>query len=44
MWVVRRREFGQLTQMIDRLLAMDPFQLPADAEHYASGLHKAGFE
>ena len=28
---------------IDWLLAMDPFQLPADAEHYASGLRKAGF-
>jgi DNA-binding SARP family transcriptional activator len=29
---------------IDWLLAMDPFQLPADAEHYADGLRKAGFE
>jgi DNA-binding SARP family transcriptional activator len=28
---------------IDWLLAMDPFQVPADAEHYASGLRKAGF-
>jgi tetratricopeptide (TPR) repeat protein len=28
---------------VDWLLAMDPFQLPADAEHYASGLRKAGF-
>jgi hypothetical protein len=29
---------------VDWLLAMDPFQPPADAEHYASGLRKAGFE
>jgi DNA-binding SARP family transcriptional activator len=29
---------------IDWLLAMDPFQLPADVEHYADGLRKAGFE
>jgi DNA-binding SARP family transcriptional activator len=29
---------------IDWLLAMDPFQRASDAEHYASGLRKAGFE
>ena len=28
---------------IDWLLAMDPFQRASDAEHYASGLRKAGF-
>jgi len=28
---------------IDWLLAMDPFRLPSDVEHYASGLRKAGF-
>ncbi len=29
---------------IDWLLAMDPFQHPADLEHYREGLRKAGFE
>jgi hypothetical protein len=29
---------------VDWLLAMDPFQLPSDVEHYADGLRKAGFE
>jgi hypothetical protein len=29
---------------IDWLLAMDPFQRPADLEHYREGLRKAGFE
>ena len=29
---------------IDWLLAMDPFRLAADAEHYLAGLRKAGFE
>jgi hypothetical protein len=29
---------------IDWLLAMDPFQRPADVEHYRDGLRKAGFE
>jgi hypothetical protein len=29
---------------IDWLVAMDPFRRPADAEHYAEGLRKAGFE
>jgi DNA-binding SARP family transcriptional activator len=28
---------------IDWLLAMDPFQLPSDVEHYAGGLRRAGF-
>ena len=28
---------------IDWLLAMDPFQHPADLEHYREGLRKAGF-
>ena len=28
---------------IDWLLAMDPFRLPSDVEHYAAGLRKAGF-
>jgi hypothetical protein len=28
---------------LDWLLAMDPFQRPADLEHYAAGLRKAGF-
>jgi DNA-binding SARP family transcriptional activator len=28
---------------IDWLLAIDPFRRPADAEHYAEGLRKAGF-
>jgi adenylate cyclase len=32
------------TSCIDWLLAMDPFQRPADLEHYAEGLRKAGFE
>jgi hypothetical protein len=29
---------------VDWLLAMDPFQLSSDVEHYADGLRKAGFE
>ena len=29
---------------IDWLLAMDPFQRAADADHYADGLRKARFE
>jgi TolB-like protein len=29
---------------VDWLLAMDPFRLPSDLEHYADGLRKAGFE
>jgi DNA-binding SARP family transcriptional activator len=36
--------FPGVTSCIDWLLAMDPFQLPSDTEHYASGLRKAGFE
>jgi TolB-like protein/cytochrome c-type biogenesis protein CcmH/NrfG len=32
------------TSCIDWLLASDPFQLPADAEHYTAGLRKAGFD
>jgi tetratricopeptide (TPR) repeat protein len=31
------------TSCIDWLLAMDPFQLSSDVEHYADGLRKAGF-
>jgi hypothetical protein len=29
---------------IDWLLAMDPFQLPADVDHYVDGLRNAGFQ
>jgi TolB-like protein/Tfp pilus assembly protein PilF len=29
---------------VDWLLAMDPFQRPADLDHYREGLRKAGFE
>ena len=31
------------TGCLDWLLAMDPFRLAADAEHYAEGLRRAGF-
>jgi hypothetical protein len=36
--------FPQGMSCIDWLLAMDPFQRAADAEYYARGLRKAGFE
>ena len=36
--------FPQGMGCIDWLLAMDPFRLAADAEHYLAGLRKAGFE
>jgi hypothetical protein len=36
--------FPDRMSCIDWLLAMDPFQRPSDAEHYAFGLRKAGFE
>jgi DNA-binding SARP family transcriptional activator len=36
--------FPSGTSCIDWLLAMDPFRRPSDAEHYADGLRKAGFE
>jgi hypothetical protein len=42
--LVRRGGFGRLTKMIERLLIPDSFQLPADAEHYADGLRRAGCE
>ncbi len=35
--------FAEGTSCLDWLLAMDPFRRPADAEHYAEGLRKAGF-
>ncbi len=35
--------FPKGTSCIDWLVAMDPFRRPADAEHYAEGLRKAGF-
>jgi DNA-binding SARP family transcriptional activator len=35
--------FPEGTSCIDWLVAMDPFRRPADAEHYAEGLRKAGF-
>ena len=35
--------FPKGTSCVDWLLAMDPFRRPADAEHYAEGLRKAGF-
>ena len=36
--------FPKETTCIDWLLAMDPFQRAADADHYADGLRKAGFQ
>lgn len=35
--------FPRDTGCIDWLLALDPFQQPGDAEHYAEGLRRAGF-
>jgi DNA-binding SARP family transcriptional activator/Tfp pilus assembly protein PilF len=40
---LERGLFPSGTSCIDWLLAMDPFRRPADAEHYAEGLRKAGF-
>jgi hypothetical protein len=39
-----RRTFPGDMSCVDWLLAMDPFQLPSDVEHYADGLRKAGSE
>ena len=39
-----RGMFPKETTCIDWLLAMDPFQRAADADHYADGLRKAGFQ
>jgi Tfp pilus assembly protein PilF len=36
--------FPRETGCIDWLLALDPFQLRDDAEHYADGLRQAGFK
>ena len=38
-----RGEFAEGTSCVSWLLAIDPFQRAADAEHYAEGLRKAGF-
>jgi DNA-binding SARP family transcriptional activator len=38
-----RGVFPSGTSCLDWLLAMDPFQRPADLEHYAEGLRRAGF-
>lgn len=39
-----RGQFPKSMSCVDWLLAMDPFRQASDAEHYASGLRKAGFE
>lgn len=39
-----RGEFAEGTSCIGWLLCIDPFRLPSDAEHYADGLRKAGFD
>jgi DNA-binding SARP family transcriptional activator/Tfp pilus assembly protein PilF len=39
-----RGMFPKEITCIDWLLAMDPFQRAADADHYAEGLRKAGFK
>jgi tetratricopeptide (TPR) repeat protein len=39
-----RGEFAAGTSCVDWLLGIDPFQLPADVEHYVEGLRRAGFE
>ena len=39
-----RGEFAEGTSCVSWLLGIDPFQLPADVDHYESGLRKAGFE
>ncbi|MCB1715582.1 MAG: hypothetical protein KDK04_15090 [Candidatus Competibacteraceae bacterium] len=41
---VARGQFPPQLSCIDWLLALDPFQRPADFEHYADGLRRAGFE
>ena len=41
---VARGVFPSGTSCMDWLVAMDPFRRPADAEHYAEGLRRAGFE
>lgn len=41
---IARDLFPQHISCVDWLLALDPFQLPADAEHYANGLRRAGFD
>lgn len=38
-----RGMIGTGMSCVDWLLAMDPFREPADAEHYAEGLRRAGF-
>jgi tetratricopeptide (TPR) repeat protein len=38
-----RGVFPKGTSCMEWLLAMDPFQRPADLEHYAEGLRRAGF-
>jgi TolB-like protein len=39
-----RGQFTARTSCIGWLLEIDPFQRPADAEHYVEGLRKAGFD
>jgi tetratricopeptide (TPR) repeat protein len=39
-----RSKLPEATSCVSWLLGIDPFQLPADADHYAEGLRKAGFE
>lgn len=39
-----RGMFARDMSCIDWQLAMDPFRLPSDVEHYAAGLRKADFE
>lgn len=41
---LRRGEFPAGTGCIGWLLGIDPFRLPADAEHYERGLRRAGFD
>jgi hypothetical protein len=39
-----RGEFSADTSCVSWPLAIDPFQRASDAEHYAEGLRKAGFQ